>query len=116
MASPFSTASSPRLSASAGNGGMRGLGRWLMGIPQEAMGEEGSGWGIGEKVLIVSGKKKECSMASARSNCFCASGEQDVLNTTRPSFSLRALVSSSWAQAAVEERSRLRPRMGAKIL
>src|SRR5215470_12706739 len=37
--------------------------------------------------FTVSGKKKECSIASARSNCFWASGEQDVLKTTRPSFS-----------------------------
>src|SRR4029077_7765001 len=47
----------------------------------------GSTSGIAENVLIVSGKKNECSMASARSNCFCASGEHEVLNSTRPNLS-----------------------------
>src|SRR5215471_11474106 len=51
------------------------------------MAQFGSASGIAENALIVSGKKKECSMARARSNCFCASGEHEVLKTTRPSFS-----------------------------
>src|SRR5215510_708276 len=51
------------------------------------MAQFGSASGIAENALIVSGKKKECSMARARSNCFCASGEHEVLNSTRPSFS-----------------------------
>src|SRR5438093_1105256 len=51
------------------------------------MAQVGSISGIAENVLIVSGKKKECSMASARSNCFWASGEHEVLKSTRPSFS-----------------------------
>src|SRR5712692_7201684 len=51
------------------------------------MAQLGSVSGIAENALIVSGKKNEWSMASARSNCFCASGEHDVLKTTRPSFS-----------------------------
>src|SRR5689334_10672258 len=115
MDSPFSIASRPFFNASAGNGGTSGFGRWLIAMPQYAIAQLGSVSGIAVNALTVSGKKKECSMASARSNCFCASGEQDVLNTTRPSFSPRALVSSSWAQAAVEERTRPRPRIGAKI-
>src|SRR5215470_13439068 len=51
------------------------------------MAQLGSASGIAENALIVSGKKKECSMARARSNCFCASGEHEVLKSTRPSFS-----------------------------
>src|SRR5215510_90050 len=43
--------------------------------------------GIAVKAFTVSGKKNECSMASARSNSFCAAGEHEVLKCTRPSFS-----------------------------
>src|SRR5690349_3132136 len=58
-----------------------------MAMPQYAMAHPGSVWGMAVKALIVSGKKNECSMPRARSNCFCASGEHDVLKRTRPSFS-----------------------------
>src|ERR1700758_3319026 len=51
------------------------------------MAQLGSVSGIAENVLIVSGKKNECNIASARSNCFWASGEHEVLKSTRPSFS-----------------------------
>src|SRR6266851_8843857 len=51
------------------------------------MAQLGSVSGIAENVLIVSGKKNECNIASARSNCFCASGEHEVLKSTRPSCS-----------------------------
>src|SRR6266568_4835257 len=51
------------------------------------MAQLGSVSGIAENALIVSGKKNEWSMASARSNCVCASAEQDVLKSTLPSFS-----------------------------
>src|SRR6266404_9727850 len=80
------------------------------------MAQDGSVSGIDENVLIVSGKKNECSIARARSNCFCASGEHDVLNSTRPSFSPRAFASSSRAEAAVVEKTSIRPRTSAKIL
>src|SRR5258708_37329711 len=81
------------------------------------MAQDGSVSGIDENVLIVSGKKNECSIARARSNCFCASGEHDVLNSTRPSFSPRAFASSSWADAAVVEKtSSIRPRTSVKIV
>src|SRR5262249_8507204 len=80
-------ASRPRLSVAASKGGTSGFGRWLMAIPQYAMAQPGSVSGIAENVLIVSGKKNECSMARARSNCFCASGEHEVWKSTRPSFS-----------------------------
>src|SRR6267378_3689017 len=115
MASPFSIASSPRLRISAENGGTRGLGRWLMAMPQYAMAQDGSVSGIAENVLIVSGKKNECSIARARSNCFCASGEHDVLKSTRPSFSPRAFASSSWAEAAGVENTSIRPRTNGTI-
>src|SRR5215475_1649461 len=55
------------------------------------MAQFGSTSGIADNALIVSGKKKECSIARARSNCFCASGEHEVLKSTRPSFSCPAL-------------------------
>src|SRR6267378_340222 len=115
MASPFSIASSPRLRISAENGGTRGLGRWLMAMPQYAMAQDGSVSGIAENVLIVSGKKNECSIARARSNCFCASSEHDVLKSTRPSFSPRAFASSSWAEAAGVEKTSIRPRTNGTI-
>src|SRR5207245_436447 len=51
------------------------------------MAQLGSVSGIAVKAFTVSGKKNECNMASARSNCFCASGEHEVLKCTRPSFS-----------------------------
>src|SRR5207244_8762525 len=51
------------------------------------MAQLGSVSGIAENALTVSGKKNEWNMASARSNCFCASGEHEVLKCTRPSFS-----------------------------
>src|SRR5262245_32314806 len=47
----------------------------------------GSVVGIALNAFTVSGKKKECSMASARSKSFCASGVHEVLKCTRPSFS-----------------------------
>src|SRR5712664_1017377 len=80
------------------------------------MAQAGSVSGVAENALIVSGKKNECCMASARSNCFCASGEHDVLKSTRPSFSPRAFASSSWADAAVVTKTSTRPRTSAKIL
>src|SRR6266545_7228511 len=51
------------------------------------MAQLGSVAGIAVKAFTVSGKKNECSIASARSNCFCASGEHEVLKRTWPSFS-----------------------------
>src|SRR5262249_11928143 len=80
-------ASRPRLRVAASKGGTSGFGRWLMAIPQYAMAQLGSVSGIAENVLIVSGKKNECNMARARSNCSCASGEHEVLKDTRPRFS-----------------------------
>src|SRR2546422_1732508 len=72
------------------------------------MAQLGSVCGIDENALIVSGKKKECSVASARSNCFCASGEHEVLNSTRPSFSgleLGVAVTSAADAAAASDRA-----------
>src|SRR5436309_4454849 len=80
------------------------------------MAQDGSVSGIDENVLIVSGKKKECSIARARSNCFCASGEHDVLKSTRPSFSPRAFASSSCACALVLTTTTARPRTSERIL
>src|SRR2546428_13317414 len=51
------------------------------------MAQLGSVGGIAVKAFTVSGKKNECSMASARSNCVCASGDHEFLRCTRPSFS-----------------------------
>src|SRR2546421_5427739 len=48
------------------------------------MAQPGSVCGMAAKAFTVSGNQNECSMASARSNCFCASGLQEVLNSTRP--------------------------------
>src|SRR5262249_5216333 len=96
MDSPFSMASRPRFRVAASNGPTSGFGRWLMAMPQKAMAQLGSVSGMAENVLTVSGKKNECNMASARSNCFWAPAEHDVLNSTRPSFSgLRALLAGS---------------------
>jgi hypothetical protein len=58
----------------------------------------GSVVGMAVKAFMVSGKKKECSMASARSNSFCASGVHEVLKCTRPSFSGSPLRGSLSAQ------------------
>src|SRR5919198_857260 len=70
------------------------------------MAQDGSVSGMAEKALMVSGKKNECCIASARSNCFCASGEHDVLNSTRPSFSDDWVAASSAPQApAVKNRA-----------
>src|SRR2546426_671493 len=80
------------------------------------MAQPGSVSGIAENALIVSGKKNECCMASARSNCFCASGVHDVLKSTPPSFSPRAFAPSSWADAAVVTKTSTRPRTSARIL
>src|SRR5436309_5894144 len=73
------------------------------------MAQVGSVSGIAENVLIVSGKKKECSIASARSNCFWASGEHEVLKSTRPSFSgLPARGSASAHTDATRNRDAIR--------
>src|SRR2546425_3282157 len=72
------------------------------------MAQLGSVCGITENALIVWGKKKECSVASARSNCFFASGEHEVLNSTRPSFSgpvLGEAVTSAPHAAAASDRT-----------
>src|SRR5260221_320026 len=63
------------------------------------MAQEASTSGIALNALTVSGKKNECSIASARSNCCCASGVQEVLKNTRPNFSALGLARSSWARA-----------------
>src|SRR6266511_6359839 len=65
----------------------------------------GSVAGIAMKALTVSGKKNECSMASARSNCFCASGEHEVLKCTRPSF-LRSPVQLAGSVSAQTDATR----------
>src|SRR5438874_299820 len=69
------------------------------------MAQLGSVSGIAENALTVSGKKNEWSMASARSNCFCASGEHEVLKTTRPSFSGLPVRGSGSAAAVVTRHS-----------
>src|SRR6185436_13848390 len=51
------------------------------------MAQLGSVCGMALNAFTVSGKKNECCMASARSNCFCASAEHEVLKSTRPSCS-----------------------------
>src|SRR6266446_5926585 len=64
------------------------------------------------KALTVSGKKNECSIPSARSNSFCASGVHEVLNSTLPSFSplgvLGEAASSWWASALVTQTPAMR--------
>src|SRR6266849_2357559 len=54
------------------------------------MAHDASVCGIAANALSVSGNQNECSMASARSNSFCAAGLHEVLNSTLPSFSLFA--------------------------
>src|SRR5438132_4259031 len=108
IALPFSTASRPRLSVAASNGPTSGFGRWLTAMPQYAIAQLGSVSGIAVNALIVSGKKKEWSIARARSNCCCASGEQVVLKRTRPSFSPRVFAESSCAAAVVAKTKAVR--------
>src|SRR5262245_30269947 len=58
---------------------------------------------MAENTFTVSGKKNECSIASARSKCCCASGVHDVLKCTRPNVSSAGLVCATaldpWASA-----------------
>src|SRR5260221_9677825 len=65
------------------------------------MAHPGSVCGIAVNALIVSGNQHECSIPSARSNSFCASGVQEVLNSTWPSFSFFCWA-SSWPSAAAD--------------
>ena len=45
------------------------------------------------KAFTVSGKKNECSIATARLNCVCAAALHEIGKLTSPNF-------SSWARAA----------------
>src|SRR6185295_9435323 len=65
------------------------------------MAQDGSVCGIALKALIVSGKSKECSRASAISNSFCACGLHEVLNSTCPNFCCLDFGSSPWASTPV---------------
>jgi len=86
-ARPASIASQPFLISSAGNGATSGLGRWLMATPQYAMAHDGSCLVMAVNAFIVSGKKNECSMATARLNCVCALALHEIGKLTSPSFS-----------------------------
>src|SRR5205814_5751420 len=80
------------------------------------MAQFGSVVGIAVKAFTVSGKKNECSIASARSNCFCASGVHDVLKSTRPKVSPDALVSSCADVTLLSATDAARARMSVMIL
>jgi hypothetical protein len=88
----FWMASQPRRSASGGKGGSKGFGRWLIATPHHAMAQSGSAAVIAAKAFTVAGKKaftvagkwKECSIATAWSNCCCACGLQETGKCTWP--------------------------------
>src|SRR6266851_124424 len=65
------------------------------------MAHPGSVCGIAVNALTVSWNQNECSIPSARSNSFCASGVHEVLNSTWPSFSFFCWA-SSWPSAAAD--------------
>src|ERR1043166_2898021 len=87
-----SIACQPFFISSGGNGATSGFGRWLIAMPQYAMAQEGSWAARAVKAFTVSGKKNECSMATARLNCVCAAALQEMRKLTRPNFS-----SCAWA-------------------
>src|SRR5262249_11068731 len=58
-----------------------------MAMPQYAMAQEGSCAARAVQAFTVSGKKNECSMATARLNCVCAAALQEMGKLTRPNFS-----------------------------
>src|SRR5260221_1586528 len=64
------------------------------------MAQSGSVCGMAVNAFTVWGKWNECSIARARSNCFCASGVHVVWNRTLPSLPpLTEVRASSWARA-----------------
>jgi hypothetical protein len=58
-----------------------------MAMPQYAMAQDGSLSAMAVNAFIVSGKKNECSMATARLNCVCAVALQEIGKLTSPSRS-----------------------------
>jgi hypothetical protein len=67
------------------------------------MAHDGSFWASAVNAFTVSGKKNECSIATARLNCICAAALHEIGKLTSPNF-------SSWARAAGwAEEDRKRP-------
>src|SRR5262245_34749909 len=83
----FSTASHPCFNADTSKGKISGLERWLIARPQYPMVQVGSVLVTAVNAFTVSGKKKECSSATARSNCCCAAAVQETGKWTFPSCS-----------------------------
>src|ERR1700722_17960760 len=57
------------------------------------MAHDGSCWASAVNAFTVSGKKNECSIATARLNYICAAALHEIGKLTSPNF-------SSWARAA----------------
>jgi hypothetical protein len=63
-------------------------------MPQYAIAHAGSFSAMAANAFTVSGKKKECCIATARLNCVCAAGLQEIGKLTSPNR-------SSFARATV---------------
>src|SRR5262245_32216820 len=59
-----------------------------MATPQYAMAHDGSCLVMAVNAFTVSGKKNECSIATARLNCVCALALHEIGKLTSPSFSI----------------------------
>src|SRR6185437_12614294 len=105
MLRAFSTAAEPALSDASLGGYHSGYHR-LIATPHCAMAHLASVSPAAAKVLAASGYQKECSIATARSNCCCAGALHDVAKcacpTCAPAPSACAGALSAAASAATE--------------
>src|SRR6185437_2203315 len=95
MLRAFSTAAEPALSDASLGGYHSGYHR-LIATPHCAMAHLASVSPAAAKVLAASGYQKECSIATARSNCCCAGALHDVAKCACPTCA----APSAWAGAA----------------
>src|SRR5574341_239505 len=83
----FATAVQPSLSAWGDGGHVKGLPRRLMATPQWVIAHVGSNSLALENAFMAGANQKECSSATARSNCACAAALQETAKCTWPSCS-----------------------------
>src|SRR6266545_3968893 len=70
------------------------------------MAHDGSCWASAVNAFTVSGKKNECSIATARLNCVWAAALQEIGKLTSPNFSSWARV-AGWARKIASDHTKI---------
>src|SRR6267378_707631 len=96
----LSTAAEPSASALGEGGQAKGFPYRSIALPQWAIAQPGSACATAPNALSPSSNQKECSSATARSNCGCTVGLHEVEKCTVPSFSTPSSRASTPAAVA----------------